>query len=131
MARTTGRQIPFLGELPKRVDQAQARVEKTLRRAWKATLDALPMRTRKAVRDLTRRVEKTTSDLDRRRKKALKTVETRGRRLVADIEQRATSAGKSVVERLDLASRHDLERLNRRVTQLERRVVRKSRDRSP
>lgn len=127
MARTTKRRVPLVAELPKRMERVRARAGRTFRRALKNALEALPMRTRRAVRDLTRRVEKTTAELDRRRKKAFKTVETRGRRLAGEIGERATAAGKTVVERLDIASRHDLERLNRRVAQLERRMVHRPR----
>ena len=123
MARATRKQTPgLLRGLPKQVDRVQADIEKTLRRTWKRTLSALPTRTQKAVKNLTRQVEKQAADLERRRKRAIKTAETRRKRLIAEVEARATKTGKSVVERLDLVSRNDLDRLSRRIAQLERRV---------
>ena len=91
-----------------------------------STLEALPTRTQKAVKNLTRQVEKQAADLERLRKRAIKTAETRRKRIASDIEARATKAGQTVVQSLNLASRSDVDLLSRRLAQLERRVKVKS-----
>jgi F0F1-type ATP synthase membrane subunit b/b' len=123
------KQTSLLGELPKRVEKARARAEKIVGSAWKQTLDALPARPRKAVKDVAAQLERATTDFRRRRERALKEVtgalkEARARRrnLVATFEKRAAAAVKPLVARLDVASRADVDRLARRISQLERRM---------
>jgi polyhydroxyalkanoate synthesis regulator phasin len=143
MARSVAKRRPVLGDLPKRVEKAQAEAEKRIRRGWKALMNAMPPRARKAAENLTARVEKAASrlekrrikalkrvekaatDLDKRRHKALKRVEKQGKELVASFESRAADAVKPLVDRMDVAKRSDLEKLSRRISQLERKVTRR------
>lgn len=123
------KQMSLLGELPRRLQKARARVEKIVGSAWKQALDSLPPRPRKAVKEAAARLERATADFRRRGDRAFKEVagslkEARLRRknLVATLEKRAIAAVKPLVARLDVASRADVDRLSRRITQLERRL---------
>lgn len=136
--------------LPKQLGRIQAEAEKAINRGYRATLELLPERPRKVVKELTSQIEAGANDLAKRSEKAFKTVEkrgnelvgrvekavrtlerrsgrvlttveTQGAKLISTIEHRAAQVVRPLVRRLDIATLSDIERLSRRLAQLERR----------
>lgn len=137
--------------LLKRLEQVQADAQHVIGRGYEATLELLPPRPRKAVKELASQIETTTEDLTARGRQALKAmekrgqalqgrvesrvkafarrgertraaVERRGTKLVATVEQRVARVLKPLARRLDIATASELERLSKRLAQLERKL---------
>lgn len=138
--------------LSSRLGRVQAQAERTIGRGYRATLELLPPRSRKAVKGLADQIGSTAEELTARGRQAVKViekrrqalrgrvaqevkgfarrgeraraaVETRGTELVATVERRFAQVLKPLARRLDIATASEVERLSKRLAQLERKLT--------